>query len=171
MKEDKIIRKMAVIALVSCLFLMLIQMESSPKSPYPMTVTRIEQVVQPIRQAVGEKPKSSAGGMQQSKESGTTSSGTAVQGGGQNQPQSKSETVTQGSASGRVFPMNIHEADKQALMEVEGIGEKRAEQILDYLRKNGPIEDMKELDRIEGIGEVLVGNLSEKFYAGPSAQD
>lgn len=164
MKEDKIIRKMTLVALISCLFLMLVQLESSPKSPYPMTITRVEHIVQPIRRVVGGKPKGSTSVTQQYTHSKNTSKGTVVQESSVNKTQNQTTTISEGSSPNRVFPMNIHEADKQALMEVKGIGEKRAEQILEYLQRNGPIEDMQQLDEIDGIGEVLLGNLSEKFY-------
>lgn len=150
MKEDNIIRKMALVALISCLFLMLVQMGFSPKSPYPLTITRVEQVVQPIRQAAGEKPKPSEAAPQSS--------------------QGPNTATSKGSSAKRTFPMNIYEADKEALMQVKGIGEKRAEQILEYLRQHGPIQSLKQLGEIKGIGEVLLDNLSEKFYVGsPSA--
>ena len=44
-------------------------------------------------------------------------------------------------------------------------GEKRAQSILDYRNQKGRISSMKELLEIDGIGEVLLIRLSEKFYA------
>ena len=51
------------------------------------------------------------------------------------------------------------------LMQVEGIGQKRAQSILDYRNQKGRISSMEELLEIDGIGEVLLSRLSEKFYA------
>lgn len=63
------------------------------------------------------------------------------------------------------FPMNINDADKEALMRVKGIGEKRASDILDYRAKKGRIQKMEELLEIKGIGEKTLENLCRKFYA------
>ena len=53
-------------------------------------------------------------------------------------------------------PVNINSADKTALMQIKGIGEKRAEAIIAYREKNGPFKSVEELTEIDGIGPSLV---------------
>ena len=79
---------------------------------------------------------------------------------------SKTENALQKETSFQTkFPMNINQADAEDLMQVEGIGQKRAQSILDYRNHKGRISSMEELLEIDGIGEVLLSRLSEKFYA------
>lgn len=51
-------------------------------------------------------------------------------------------------------------------MQVEGIGEKRAQKILQYLYRKGGISDMEQLMEIDGIGEELLSRIKEQFIAG-----
>ena len=63
------------------------------------------------------------------------------------------------------FPMNINQATAEDLMEADRIGEKRAQDILDFIAARGGISDMDELLEIEGIGEATLAGLKEPFYA------
>lgn len=63
------------------------------------------------------------------------------------------------------FPMNINQATAEDLMEADRIGEKRAQDILDFIAARGGISDMDELLEIEGIGEATLARLKELFYA------
>lgn len=63
------------------------------------------------------------------------------------------------------FPMNINEAGKEALMEVKGIGEVKAEAILDYLADTGGITDLDDLLNVKGIGEKTLQSIKGYFYA------
>ena len=63
------------------------------------------------------------------------------------------------------FPMNINQATAEDLMEADRIGEKRAQDILDFIAARGGISDMDELLEIEGIGEATPAGLKELFYA------
>lgn len=63
------------------------------------------------------------------------------------------------------FPMNINQATAEDLMEADQIGEKRAQDILDFIAACGGISDMDELLEIEGIGEATLAGLKELFYA------
>lgn len=63
------------------------------------------------------------------------------------------------------FPMNINQATAEDLMEADQIGEKRAQDILDFIAARGGISDMDELLEIEGIGEATLAGLKELFYA------
>jgi competence protein ComEA len=61
--------------------------------------------------------------------------------------------------------ININTADKETLMtSIKGVGEKRAEAIIDYRQQNGPFQSIDELANISGIGQSIVddnrGNIS-----------
>ena len=49
--------------------------------------------------------------------------------------------------------ININTATKEDLMKIDGIGEKMAERIIKYRKKNGPFSNIEELKDISGIGE------------------
>ena len=51
--------------------------------------------------------------------------------------------------------ININTADKETLMKLNGIGEVRAQQIIDSRTKNGMFVTTKDLLRIDGIGLTL----------------
>lgn len=51
------------------------------------------------------------------------------------------------------IPININEADIDTLCLLDGIGEKTAQNIIDYREENGGFETKEELMDIKGIGE------------------
>ena len=61
---------------------------------------------------------------------------------------------------------DINQATAEQLMQVEGIGEMRAQKILQYLYRKGGISDMEQLLEIDGIGEELLSRIKEQFIAG-----
>lgn len=63
-------------------------------------------------------------------------------------------------------PVNINSADKQTLMQVKGVGEKRAEAIIAYREKNGPFKSVDELTEIDGIGPSLVETNKDLLTVG-----
>lgn len=48
--------------------------------------------------------------------------------------------------------VQLNKADKEELMRLPGIGEKMAQKILDYRKKNGKFKNVYELMNIDGIG-------------------
>ena len=52
--------------------------------------------------------------------------------------------------------ININSADKAALMEIKGVGEKRAEAIIAWREQNGPFKSVDELASVTGIGQTIV---------------
>lgn len=54
--------------------------------------------------------------------------------------------------------ININKADKEVLMSIKGVGEKRAEAIIAYRKKNGPFKSVDQLVEIAGLGQVFVDN-------------
>ena len=75
------------------------------------------------------------------------------------------------SSSALVFamePVNINTADKDLLMQITGIGEKRAEAIIDYRDNNGRFKSVDELTRVRGIGQSVVDKNREQLSTGKS---
>ena len=56
--------------------------------------------------------------------------------------------------------INLQTASKEELMSVKGIGEKKAEQIIEY-RKTNTITKADDLKNIKGFGDSIVGNIKE----------
>ena len=52
--------------------------------------------------------------------------------------------------------IDINSADKETLMAVKGVGEMRAEAIIDYREVNGPFGSIEELMEVEGIGQATL---------------
>ncbi len=53
--------------------------------------------------------------------------------------------------------ININTADKETLMtSIKGVGEKRAEAIIDYREQNGPFKSIDELAEVRGVGASIV---------------
>jgi competence protein ComEA len=48
--------------------------------------------------------------------------------------------------------VNINTATKEELTSLKGIGEKRAQDIIDYRTKNGPFKSVDDLQKVPGIG-------------------
>lgn len=61
---------------------------------------------------------------------------------------------------------DINTADKEALMELPGIGEGLSDRILKYRAQHGPFADWSEFLQIQGIGEHLVETLRPVAYLG-----
>lgn len=52
--------------------------------------------------------------------------------------------------------ININTADKEMLMQINGVGEKLADKIIAYRDENGAYKSVDELMNIKGIGESLI---------------
>lgn len=55
-----------------------------------------------------------------------------------------------------VAAVNINTATKEELTSIKGVGEKRAQEIIDYRTKNGPFKTVDDLEKIPGIGPGLM---------------
>jgi competence protein ComEA len=51
-----------------------------------------------------------------------------------------------------IAAVNINTATKDELTSLKGIGEKRAQDIIDYRTKNGPFKSVDDLEKVPGIG-------------------
>lgn len=56
--------------------------------------------------------------------------------------------------------INLQTASKEELMTIKGIGEKKAEQIIEY-RKTNKIKSADDLKNIKGFGDNIVTNVKE----------
>lgn len=71
---------------------------------------------------------------------------------------SGSSTVVQ-NTNGKI---NINTATKEQLMKLDGIGESRAEKILEYREKNGPYKSIEDLRKIGArIGDAIINNIKD----------
>lgn len=62
--------------------------------------------------------------------------------------------------------VDINTAGLEELMTLPGIGEKRAQAILDYREEHGPFEYVEDLIQVPGIGEGILAGLMEYATAG-----
>lgn len=65
------------------------------------------------------------------------------------------EAQATGSAQETV---NINTATAQQLTQLQGIGARRAEAIVQYREENGPFTDIEQLQEVPGIGPALIEN-------------
>lgn len=54
--------------------------------------------------------------------------------------------------------VNINTATVQQLIQLQGIGARRAEAIVQYRDENGPFTDIEQLQEVPGIGPTLIEN-------------
>jgi competence protein ComEA len=62
--------------------------------------------------------------------------------------------------------VNINTADAWLLSALPGIGEVRAQAIVDYRRQKGPFSDIRELLKVEGLGDTTFENIRELITVG-----
>jgi competence protein ComEA len=59
--------------------------------------------------------------------------------------------------------INLNTATKEELQNLEGIGEKKADQILDYRQEHGGFKSIEELKSISGIGTKRFEAIKEQL--------
>ena len=64
-------------------------------------------------------------------------------------------------AAQTVFPININTASKEILMQLPGIGEVKAQAIIDYRNQNGPFTSLEQIQEVSGIGPATFDKLKE----------
>ena len=59
--------------------------------------------------------------------------------------------------------VNINTADAAQLQKLNGIGEKKAQQIISYRQKNGQFKGVDELKQVSGIGDKTFAGLKDQL--------
>ena len=57
--------------------------------------------------------------------------------------------------------VNVNTATKEELMTLNGIGEGKAQAIIDHRKKNGPFKSAADLDKVPGIGEGILKKIEK----------
>lgn len=63
-------------------------------------------------------------------------------------------------------PIDINTADKETLMAVKGVGERRAEAIISYREQFGPFKTVEQLMEVDGIGPATLDANRELLTVG-----
>jgi competence protein ComEA len=59
--------------------------------------------------------------------------------------------------------VNINTATKEELTTLKGIGDKRAQDIIDYRKKHGPFKTVDDLEKVPGIGPGLMKQIRRQI--------
>ena len=59
--------------------------------------------------------------------------------------------------------ISINTATKEELMTLDGIGESKAESILEYIKEKGKFEKIEDIKNVSGIGEALYEKIKNKI--------
>jgi competence protein ComEA len=71
-----------------------------------------------------------------------------------------------------IAAVNINTATKEELTSLKGIGDKRAQDIIDYRTKNGPFKSVDDLEKVPGIGPGTMKQIrSELTTTGKTVVD
>ena len=65
---------------------------------------------------------------------------------------------------------DINKVTIDDLIQVKGIGPKKAELILNFLQKHGRISELDELLQVKGIGPKILDKIKEHFYVKDSGK-
>ncbi len=68
--------------------------------------------------------------------------------------------------TGLTFPISINEADKEAFMALPGIGEVLADRIIHYRQENGAFTAEEDLLNVEGIGKQRLEEILDFITIG-----
>lgn len=78
------------------------------------------------------------------------------------------ETIPEETVSAITYPININTADKDTLTALPGIGDVLAQRILDYREEHGSFTHVEELLNVEGIGERKMETIVDLITIGGS---
>lgn len=68
--------------------------------------------------------------------------------------------------------VNINTATKEELTSLKGVGDKRAQEIIDYRKKNGDFKSVDDLEKVPGIGPGIMKQIrSQVSVSGKTTID
>jgi len=68
--------------------------------------------------------------------------------------------------------VNINTASKEELTSLKGVGDKRAQEIIDYRKKNGDFKSVDDLEKVPGIGPGIMKQIrSQVSVSGKTTVD
>lgn len=73
------------------------------------------------------------------------------------------EEKSDGKSTKDAEKLNINQADLTQLQQLSGIGEKKAQAIIDYRNENGSFKTIEDLAKVTGIGEKTVEKLRDSI--------
>lgn len=123
-----------------------IQEEGEKKASSVSESGRVVPVSTEIMEAHGKETGTKSTG----NSTGTTD-GTALENG--NDPAVPDPLIPAADSAGRI---NINQADRAALMGLPGIGEKKAQAIMNYRDQHGPFRKESDLLKVKGIGPKML---------------
>jgi competence protein ComEA len=71
------------------------------------------------------------------------------------------QIIQSGEPAQTNFPININTASKEILMQLPGIGEIKAQAIIDFRNQHGPFTELEQIQDVSGIGTVTFENLKD----------
>lgn len=71
------------------------------------------------------------------------------------------ESLASSSSAGEL--VNINTADKNALLTLNGIGDKKADQIISYREEQGGFKTIDDLKQVQGIGDKIFADLKDSI--------
>lgn len=75
-------------------------------------------------------------------------------------------------AGSALAAVNINTATKEELTSLKGIGDKRAQEIIDYRKKNGDFKSVDDLEKVPGIGPGIMKQIrSQVTVTGKTTVD
>lgn len=77
--------------------------------------------------------------------------------------QNTSKETSGGKGSEESGKINLNQAEKEELMTLNGVGEKKAEKIIEYREDNGSFKSIEDLKNVNGIGEKTFESLKESI--------
>ena len=78
----------------------------------------------------------------------------------------QTQAAGQSPAQGQEGKVNINTADETQLQTLSGIGQSRAEAIIEYREKNGGFSSVEEIMNVDGIKEGIFEKIKDEIVVG-----